>query len=134
MSGEMQTARQWVAKAANDLLCADNNLRADEVPLDTVCFHCQQAVEKLLKACLAANGQLPSRTHDLLALLESVLAFHPGAEELRETLALLMPFSVEIRYPDDGFAPSEADAVEARDAAESVLGWFKAALAPLWDN
>ena len=47
MPGETEIGRQWVAKARNDLLNADNNLRSEHVPYDTVCFHCQQAAEKL---------------------------------------------------------------------------------------
>lgn len=50
MSAETELARQWLAKGQNDLLNADNNLNAEQVPLDTVCFHCQQAAEKMLKA------------------------------------------------------------------------------------
>ena len=37
MSAETELARQWLAKAQNDLLNADNNLNAEQVPLDTVC-------------------------------------------------------------------------------------------------
>ena len=55
MSAEIEIARQWVAKAMSDLLNADNNLVATRVPFDTICFHCQQAAEKLLKAFLAAR-------------------------------------------------------------------------------
>lgn len=64
MSEEIRIARQWLAKAKNDLLNADNNLKADEVPYDTVCFHCQQAAEKLLKAYL------------VVYLVNSVTYFH----------------------------------------------------------
>ena len=49
MSGDLNLAGQWLAKANNDLLNVDNNLNADKFPFDTVCFHCQQAAEKLLK-------------------------------------------------------------------------------------
>jgi hypothetical protein len=40
MPGDSELARQRLAKARSDLLNADNNLRAEEVPFDTVCFHC----------------------------------------------------------------------------------------------
>lgn len=53
MCAEAEVARQWIAKARNDLLNADNNLASKHVPTDTVCFHCQQAAEKLLKAVRA---------------------------------------------------------------------------------
>lgn len=36
MNAEMDLARQWLAKAQNDLLNADNNLAAEIVPYDTV--------------------------------------------------------------------------------------------------
>ena len=57
MSENLEIARQWLSKATNDLLNADNNLKSDVVPFDTVCFHCQQAAEKLLKAYLVGNGK-----------------------------------------------------------------------------
>jgi HEPN domain-containing protein len=52
MERGLEQARQWVRKADNDLLDADNNLRSERIPFDTVCFHCQQAAEKCLKAAL----------------------------------------------------------------------------------
>ena len=61
--------RSWVAKAENDLLCIRNNLSAEHVPWDVVCYHAQQAAEKMLKAFLASRGRAPRKTHDLIALL-----------------------------------------------------------------
>jgi HEPN domain-containing protein len=49
MSEELEIARQWLAKAMNDLLNADNNLKSEQIPFDTVCFHCQQAPENFSK-------------------------------------------------------------------------------------
>ena len=39
MSAEVEVARQWIQKARNDLLNADNNLAAEETHFDTICFH-----------------------------------------------------------------------------------------------
>ena len=36
MRAEIEIARQWVAKARNDLLNVDNNLASEHVPTDTV--------------------------------------------------------------------------------------------------
>jgi HEPN domain-containing protein len=132
MSEELNLARQWVAKAANDLLSADNNLKAAEVPFDVVCFHCQQAAEKLLKAFLVASGHPAPRTHDLLLLLEEALRINAAVEKLRDRLAMLMPYAVEIRYPDEWFEPSAEDAQEARQAAAEVLGWLRATMPSLF--
>ena len=134
MSDELRIARQWLAKAMNDLLNADNNLAASEVPFDTVCFHCQQAAEKLLKAYLVANGQPAPRTHDLFLLLEQVLSLNAAAEQLREALSILAPYAVEIRYPDDWFMPAEEDAKEARGAARQVVNWLQTARADIFPS
>ena len=128
MSEELELARQWVIKAGNDLLNADNNLNAETIPLDTVCFHCQQAAEKLLKAFLVGKGRIYPITHDLLAILENIIPVNAEAEQLRDDLALLTPYAVEVRYPDDFFMPSLQDAQEARESANRVKKWLENAL------
>ncbi len=70
MSAPEPNYRSWLAKAENDLLNIENNMRGNRVPWDTVCFHAQQAAEKLLKAFLVFHETVPPRTHDLVALLE----------------------------------------------------------------
>jgi HEPN domain-containing protein len=64
-----------MSKADNDLLNIENNLDATAIPWDTVCFHAQQVIEKLFKAFLVLNGQVPPRTHDLVALLTHCASF-----------------------------------------------------------
>ena len=134
MSAETEIVRQWLAKARNDLLNADNNLNSVEIPSDTVCFHCQQAAEKLLKAYLAGKGQVYPITHDLFLILEKILPLNSDAERLRDSLAILMPYSVEIRYPDDWYMPTEEDAREARAAAGQVLRWLEGALPKIFQK
>ena len=132
LKGEIETAKQWIAKADSDLLNADNNLKSEKIPFDTVCFHCQQAAEKILKAYLIANQKPYPITHDLFLLLEQVIQFDSDAERLRDTLALLAPYAVEIRYPDDLYMPSCEDATEAREAATRIRLWLKNACPSLW--
>ena len=125
MSAEVEVARQWIQKARNDLLNADNNLAAEETHFDTICFHCQQVAEKVLKGFLTGKGLVAPRTHDLLVLLEGVIELGPNAEALRETLIILQPYAIEVRYPDGDFTPSSEDAREARDAAGTILAWLE---------
>ena len=134
MSENLEIARQWLSKAMNDLLNADNNLKSEVVPFDTVCFHCQQAAEKLLKAYLVGNGQEYPFTHDLFLILEKILPFNSGVDELRDSLAILIPYAVEVRYPDDWYMPSDEDAKEAREAVNNVLDWFENALPNILKN
>lgn len=127
MSEQTEIAKQWLAKAESDLLNADNNLKAENIPYDTVCFHCQQAAEKMLKAYLVARGKEYPISHDLLLILEQITSLDPKAEQLRDTLILLMPYAVEVRYPDDYSMPSAEDTRQARDAARQIRHWLEAA-------
>ena len=68
----VEIARQWVEKAEHDLLNIENNLAANDIPWDTVCFHAQQCTEKYLKAVLAWKRVEFPKTHDLRVLLQRV--------------------------------------------------------------
>lgn len=125
-------ARLWIEKAKNDLLNADNNLASDQIPYDTVCFHCQQAAEKLLKAFLVLRESEYPLTHNLFVILEEILKYDPSADDLRESLAILNPYSVEVRYPGDAWMPTIEDAKEARQATQEVLEWIQSKLERLF--
>ena len=62
----------WLKKAESDLKIVDHELKLpeDEVVKDLVCFHCQQAVEKYLKAFLIFHEVELPRTHNIEFLLE----------------------------------------------------------------
>jgi HEPN domain-containing protein len=64
MKTDIDVARGWLCKAESDLKTVDLLVDAGG-PLDTACFHAQQAVEKCLKAVLCAHGVVPPRTHDI---------------------------------------------------------------------
>lgn len=80
---------------------------------------------------IIAESNLPrfKRSRELYKLLRpypfgmDLIVFTPldtNAEQLRDALSILMPYAVEIRYPDDWFTPSEQDTKEARDAVSKV--------------
>lgn len=126
MLDEIAMARRWVEKARNDLLDADNNLSSRNIPTDMVCFHCQQAVEKLLKAALIACGISPPRTHVLTMLADMLSVSVPSVRSLDDALAILTPYAVAVRYPiEENQTPSLEDAHEARRCAEEVLAWLR---------
>lgn len=68
----------WLRKAEHDRLAIHSILEADKIPWDVVCFHCQQAAEKLMKGLLVYHGIQPTRTHDLVALLHECKSHDPG--------------------------------------------------------
>lgn len=93
-----QTA-QWVLKAEEDVEVA-RSLAAHAKPRrDAVCFHCQQAAEKYLKALLQELGLPVPRVHDLGDLLDLLLAHDATLKPLRRGLASLTSYAVEYRYP-----------------------------------
>ena len=110
----------WLVKAESDFLNIENNLRASRVPWDTVCFHAQQAAEKLLKALLVYRGKEPTRTHDLVALLARCVEFDKGLDILEEDCRRLTAYAVGSRYPDDLFEPTKEDALAMLEAAKRI--------------
>jgi hypothetical protein len=78
-------AAQLLRKASNDLTAAGIGLDHD-APLDTTCFHVQQAAEKLLKAALAAKDLDYPFTHELRELIELALPHYPVLEGFAATV------------------------------------------------
>jgi HEPN domain-containing protein len=62
-------AEQLLRRADEDAAGAKGMLPIDEVADVLVCFHAQQAVEKALKAVLAARGVEFAHRHDLRVLI-----------------------------------------------------------------
>ncbi len=93
---------EWVRKAEADLQTAKREARVRRNPnFDAVCFHAQQAVEKMLKARLAAMRRDIPRTHDLAQLLDALLDAEPLWDAWRPALDELVSYAVEFRYPGE---------------------------------
>lgn len=120
MTAAKSNYRAWLAKAENDFTNIENNLTAPHVPWDTVCFHAQQAAEKLLKAFLVQHGRTPGRTHDLVALLSECVAVDSALVRHQGDCQRLSFYAVAARYPSDVFDPGEADAQEMVQAARRI--------------
>jgi len=110
---------QWIIKADNDLKTAEYGLTADKPITDTICFHCQQAVEKYLKMYLAMKGNDPFITHNISLLVTKCIIYDPMFSEL-QSFAFLTSYAVSLRYPDDFYIPEVEEAEEALNAARHV--------------
>ncbi len=118
--GPGSMVREYVEKAEEDLRAAEALTR--EGSLDAlVCFHSQQAVEKMLKAALLAAGLEPPRTHDLGYLLETFEEVRTVPGELSAICAVLADFAVAPRYPGWEAGIGGVDSAEALAAARSAL-------------
>jgi HEPN domain-containing protein/predicted nucleotidyltransferase len=112
--------KAWLSKAANDMLNIENNLSAESVPWDTVCFRAQQAAEKTLKAFLSYHAKPITRTHDLVALLAQVVEIHPPLKRLRTACQRLNYYAITSRYPDDLFEPEEEEGKEMITISQEI--------------
>ncbi len=73
-----EQALLYLDKAAEDEVLVDEVIVSPRVSDAVIGFHCQQAVEKLLKALLSHLGVRFRKTHDLRELLD-LLADHGAA-------------------------------------------------------
>lgn len=108
---------RWLAVAARDRRTATVCL-ADEPPLlESAAFHCQQAVEKLLKGFLVLGRKRSRKTHSLSDLGAMARASFPDIAELVAAAESWSKWAVAYRYPkEEGDAPPEPDEDELRRA------------------
>jgi len=112
---------RWLRKAESDLKSARILLDARDVVTDTICFHCQQAIEKYLKAFLTSKNVRFERIHDLLTLLELCIQKDKDFEKLdKERISELTFYAVDLRYPDEFYIPSIEEAKSALNIATEV--------------
>ena len=91
--------KMWARKAEEDWEGACQ-LATGKPPLrDLVCFHCQQAAEKYLKALLQDHGVAVPKTHNLSDLLNLLLPGDATLIPLRRALLALTRYAVDYRYP-----------------------------------
>ena len=98
---QREAAGQWLAKAESDWRTVTLLSGHEDCPRDSVCFHCQQYVEKLLKSVLTLHATEAPKTHDLKRLVELALPMVPALLGLLETADMLTDYAVQSRYPDE---------------------------------
>lgn len=101
-------AIEWLEKAEGDLTVA-RLIHDHGGPAELGCYHCQQAVEKLLKAIMVFAGKRLSRTHDLTALHRLVSQIYPTMDIDEGMLERLADYAVAPRYPGFDATRSESD-------------------------
>ncbi len=121
MASQADLARELLGLARDDEAAARALLESDAVTDAIVGFHCQQAVEKALKAVLAASRADFPFTHDLGGLTE--LCAHAGTTvpmEL-EDVDRLTPYGARLRY--GGPDPGTVDRRTAQRWAAAAVAW-----------
>lgn len=110
--------KQWLIKANEDLLVISKLTEYEVIATSSVCFHCQQAVEKFLKAFLIANGVEIKKTHNIEYLLSECADFDGDFSDIDPKE--LSDFGVDARYPGDMFIPDPDETIEYKNLAFEI--------------
>ena len=119
MSDEMKLyVKQWIDKAEEDLVVVNQLMTMEYPPKGAVGFHCQQSVEKFLKAFLLFHEVDIPKTHNIEYLLEI-------AKKFNTEFGLIDPgnltdYGVEVRYPGDFLEPSSIELTFFIEVVEKV--------------
>ena len=122
---DMAYVLPWIERAESDFSSARylaENMRP--APAEIVSFHCQQAVEKYLKAFLVYNDQEPQKIHELTDLVKKCCVFNSDFSALNPKCEFLMSFAVRTRYPG-GIDPDENDMKIALTYTEEIVKFIK---------
>lgn len=92
--------KEWIKKAEHDLGSAKIIFLYLPDYSDTIAFHCQQAVEKYIKAIMVYKEIEFQRSHDLIYLLELLSSVSEISKDRYKKAVSLNGYSVQIRYPD----------------------------------
>lgn len=123
-----KTIDNWLSLAEYDLATAAAMLETGR--LLYVGFMCQQAVEKILKACyVKQHGTTPPYTHNLLRLIAEMSWKEAVDAPTLELAEMLNSYYIESRYTEDiqelTSTTTEMKAREILQAAREAFAWFK---------
>ena len=125
-----QETKQWLDMADMDLGVAKHLMENYyPKPLEIICYHCQQAAEKAIKAVVISQGTKSGmpKLHDLSFLLNQVKNFVNIEEKYYDYADTLTPYGVAVRYPNELFI-EEHHAKEAIQYAEEIAQWAHAVM------
>ena len=92
---------EWLKFAEMDLNSAEYLRNMTPTPLEVICYHCEQASEKLLKAVLVASDIEPPKTHDLIILCKKCSEIDKSFDSIADACIELSPYGVQTRYPSN---------------------------------
>ena len=117
--------KQWLDFAGMDLGVARHLFETYYPrPYEIICYHCQQAAEKAIKALILFSdlkSGIP-RSHDLSFLLNQIRNRFPVDERILDYADDLSQYGVAARYPNELYL-EDHHAKEALHMAEEILTW-----------
>ena len=121
---KIETIKEWIKYAEMDRGTAEYENKRVDKPFEIICYHCQQSVEKYLKACLIMYGYAVYKSHDLYELLGNCIKENEEFEKIKDECISLTNYAVETRYPFHKFDLEEQDvkaAVESMNKCNNLM-------------
>ena len=116
---------EWLKRARSNLEMAKAGIVSERIIYEDMCFDCQQAVEKSLKALLVRIDVVFPWTHSIARLIELVEERGINVPEvIKESIALTV-YAVNTRYPGDYEPVTEDEYREAVEIAERTFRWVQ---------
>lgn len=112
-------AHEWFRYAAQDLASTKYLQGMQPVPVEIICYHCQQSVGKYLKGFISLNGGSIQKTHDLVVLNKCCAGYDSTFSEVEDDCLNLIDYGIQTRYPFN-LELNETDAQLAIKNAEQV--------------
>ncbi len=126
----MTAAMEWLSFARQDYNAAKHlHDTFHPEPLEIICYHCQQAAEKAVKALIVlygAQGGFPKK-HDLFLLLNQIKNMTSIEEKYYDYADILTPYGIAVRYPHELFL-EKRHAEQALKMAKEYLDWTESQL------
>jgi len=100
MNRTAELVEKWIAKAERDFVTASTIL--DKIPDfdDVICYHCQQAAEKYIKAYLICLNIDFGKIHSLTELVKKISNRPDYDKRLNGLVEGYEGFAVDVRYPE----------------------------------
>ncbi len=114
---------EWIRFANMDLDTANHLFNTmHPAPYEIICYHCQQSAEKFLKALYVKEQKEVVKIHDLVVLAKSLSPIYSKITDILRECAILTPYGVRIRYPQE-MPLNEEDVKLALCYAEKIKVW-----------
>lgn len=118
---DSKSYEEWIEAAKKDLKGAEILNKATGVE-ELVAFHCQQAVEKYLKAFLIKETGILHSGHYLMGLLKKCYQIDKSLKKFVVQITFLNSYYIETRYPsEEGLTVEKEDAEKCIEYAREVL-------------
>lgn len=122
-----EQSQMLLRKAGSDEALVEKVLEDTQIANEVVGYHCQQALEKLLKARLVDLGVNYPKTHNLQTLVELLEDQGKQLPDCLADLDILTPFATIYRYEDPPQI-ADFDRKAAREFIRRMRAWVEAEL------